>query len=30
LAELIPEYAPATAADDELAAAIACPYPDGF
>ncbi len=30
LAELIPEYAPATAADGELAAAIACPYPDGF
>jgi FlaA1/EpsC-like NDP-sugar epimerase len=30
LAELIPDYAPTTAADDELAAAIACPYPDGF
>jgi FlaA1/EpsC-like NDP-sugar epimerase len=30
LAELITEYAPATATDGELAAATASPYPDGF
>jgi FlaA1/EpsC-like NDP-sugar epimerase len=30
LAELVLDYAPAPATDHELAAAIACPYPDGF
>jgi FlaA1/EpsC-like NDP-sugar epimerase len=30
LAKLVPEYAPTTATDGELAAATASPYPDGF